>query len=116
MIPTQARHPNPSGRPSLGTDGAGLARHLTEQGVRVVEVNRPDRRQRRATGQSDPLDAYAAAGAMLPGRARAIGGNSAPESSKPRRFNQCSSSPWVSRRRSLSEESLGADAGVGRPA
>ena len=94
MIPTQARPATkPEWPPKPRTDGAGLARHLTEQGVRVVEVNRPDRRQRHATGQSDPLDAYAAAGAMLPGRARVTGGNSAPESSKPRRFNQCSSSP-----------------------
>jgi transposase len=52
-----------------GAYGAGLARHVTEQGVRVVEVNRPDRRQRRAKGKSDPLDAYAAADAVLPGRA-----------------------------------------------
>ena len=52
-----------------GSYGAGLARHLTEQGVRVVEVNRPDRRQRRAQGKSDALDAYAAADAVLSGRA-----------------------------------------------
>jgi transposase len=52
-----------------GSYGAGLARHLTEQGVRVVEVNRPDRRQRRAKGKSDALDAYAAADAVLSGRA-----------------------------------------------
>lgn len=52
-----------------GAYGAGLARHLTEQGARVVEVNRPDRRQRRSKGRSYPLDAYAAAGALLPGRA-----------------------------------------------
>jgi hypothetical protein len=39
--------------------------------VRVVEVNRPDRRQRRMHGKSDPLDAYAAAEAVPAGRARA---------------------------------------------
>lgn len=55
-----------------GSYGAGLARHLAEQGVRVVEVNRPDRRQRRTKGKSDPLDAYAAAEAVLSGRAQAI--------------------------------------------
>ena len=52
-----------------GSYGAGLTRHLTEQGVRVVEVDRPDRRQRRTKGKSDPLDAYAAADAVLSGRA-----------------------------------------------
>ncbi|UIJ59789.1 MULTISPECIES: IS110 family RNA-guided transposase [Amycolatopsis] len=52
--------------------GAGLARHLASTDVTVVEVNRPDRRQRRAKGKSDPLDAYAAAEAVLAGRATAI--------------------------------------------
>ena len=37
--------------------------------MRVFEVNRPDRRQRRAKGKSDALDAYAAADAVLSGRA-----------------------------------------------
>lgn len=52
-----------------GAYGAGLARHLIGQGVRVVEVNRPDRRLRRIKGKSDPLDAYAAAEAVLSERA-----------------------------------------------
>ncbi|PZS29009.1 MAG: hypothetical protein DLM61_13780 [Pseudonocardiales bacterium] len=47
--------------------GAGLARHLRQAGVSVVEVNRPDRRARRAQGKSDPIDAYAAARAALTG-------------------------------------------------
>jgi transposase len=38
-----------------GSYGAGLARHLRGQDVRVVEVDRPDRRQRRAKGKSDPV-------------------------------------------------------------
>lgn len=54
-----------------GAYGAGLARHLVAEGVRVVEVNRPDRRQRRSKGKSDPLDAYAAAEAVLSERATA---------------------------------------------
>jgi transposase len=37
--------------------GAGLARYLRQAGVSVVEVNRPDRRARRAQGKSDPIDA-----------------------------------------------------------
>ncbi|TQL99845.1 transposase [Actinoallomurus bryophytorum] len=55
-----------------GSYGAGLTRYLRGQGVTVVEVNRPDRRQRRSVGKSDPLDAYAAADAVLAGRARAL--------------------------------------------
>ena len=54
-----------------GSYGAGLTRALHAAGVRVVEVNRPDRRQRRLVGKSDPLDAYAAADAVLAGRATA---------------------------------------------
>jgi transposase len=55
-----------------GSYGAGLARHLLSNKVQVVEVNRPDRRQRRTKGKSDPLDAYAAADAVLSGRATAV--------------------------------------------
>lgn len=65
-----------------GSYGAGLTRHLRSEDVRVVEVNRPDRRQRRAKGKSDPLDAYAAAEAVLAGRAttvpRPVTGSSSP--------------------------------------
>jgi transposase len=52
-----------------GTYGAGLTRHLTAGGIKVVEVDRPDRKARRFDGKSDPLDAYAAARAALSGRA-----------------------------------------------
>jgi len=52
-----------------GAYGAALARHLRAQGVAVVEVDRPDRKARRAKGKSDPLDAYAAARAALSGTA-----------------------------------------------
>jgi transposase len=55
-----------------GSYGAGLARHLANEQVKVVEVNRPDRRQRRTKGKSDPLDAYAAADAVLAGRATTV--------------------------------------------
>jgi hypothetical protein len=55
-----------------GSYGAALARHLRRQGVKVIEVNRPDRRQRRTKGKSDPLDAYAAADAVLSGRAGTV--------------------------------------------
>jgi transposase len=52
-----------------GAYGAALARQLHAQGVTVVEVDRPDRKARRAKGKSDPLDAYAAARAALSGTA-----------------------------------------------
>lgn len=55
-----------------GSYGAGVARFLAGEQVRVVEVARPDRRQRRNEGKSDPLDAYAAAEAVLADRARAV--------------------------------------------
>jgi transposase len=50
-----------------GSYGAGLARFLTAEGVGVVEVDRPDRRTRRRRGKSDPIDAEAAARAVLAG-------------------------------------------------
>lgn len=52
-----------------GSWGAGLARHLTARGVRVVEVNRPNRQKRRLRGKSDEVDAEAAARAVLSGEA-----------------------------------------------
>ena len=38
-----------------GSYGAGLARHMATVGVRVVEVDRSDRQDRRRQGKSDPL-------------------------------------------------------------
>jgi transposase len=64
--------PHAVGVEGTGSYGAALARHLRGKGVQVVEVNRPDRRQRRARGKSDPLDAYAAAEAVLSGRANVV--------------------------------------------
>jgi len=52
-----------------GSYGAGLARYLTSKKLPVVEVDRPDRRARRAHGKSDPIDAIAAARATLAGTA-----------------------------------------------
>jgi transposase len=52
-----------------GAYGAGLARHLRAAGHEVREVDRPDRRARRRLGKSDPLDAEAAARAVLAGTA-----------------------------------------------
>lgn len=52
-----------------GAYGAELARTLTQAGLRIVEVDRPDRKARRRHGKSDPIDAYAAATAVTSGRA-----------------------------------------------
>ena len=53
-----------------GSYGAGLCRHVTAAGVRVVEAGRSDRQDRRRQGKSDPLDAVSAARAAQSGRAR----------------------------------------------
>ncbi|WP_428842113.1 IS110 family transposase [Saccharopolyspora spinosa] len=55
-----------------GAYGAELTRVLTAAGVAVVDVDRPDRTTRRMKGKSDPIDAYAAATAVLSGRATGI--------------------------------------------
>ena len=52
-----------------GSYGAGLTRHLLDKGIRVVEVDRPNRQERRRAGKSDPIDAIEAARAALSGRA-----------------------------------------------
>ncbi|MGW3061889.1 IS110 family transposase [Streptomyces goshikiensis] len=57
------------GMEGTGAYGAELARFLTARGITVIEVDRPDRRARRAKGKSDLVDAYAAATAVLSGRA-----------------------------------------------
>jgi transposase len=49
--------------------GAGLARFLRAQGYLVLEVTRPKRETRRHKGKSDPIDAEAAARAVLAGEA-----------------------------------------------
>ena len=54
-----------------GSWGAGLVRLLREHGYRLVEVNRPDRSTRHRQGKNDPLDAEAAARAVLAGTASA---------------------------------------------
>ena len=53
-----------------GSYGAGLARHVTAAGIRVVEAGRSDRQARRRQGKSGPLDAVSAARAAQSGRAR----------------------------------------------
>lgn len=52
-----------------GSYGAGLTRHLHGQGVSVVEVDRPNRQERRRRGKSDTQDAISAARAAQSGDA-----------------------------------------------
>jgi transposase len=54
-----------------GSYGKALARSLREAGIEVVEVNQPDRGERRRRGKTDPIDAESAARAVLSGRATA---------------------------------------------
>jgi transposase len=49
--------------------GIGLARHLKAAGISVMEIERPKRRHLRRNGKSDPIDAQAAAKAVLAGEA-----------------------------------------------
>lgn len=61
-----------AGVEGTGSYGYRLAQQLTDQGIKVVEVNRPDRARRRRKGKNDPVDAEAAARAVLAGDACAI--------------------------------------------
>ncbi len=54
-----------------GSYGAGLSRWLAAAEITVLEVNRPDRSDRRRRGKSDPIDAINAARAVLAGTATA---------------------------------------------
>lgn len=74
LVAWARRHGQPSafGVEGTGAYGAGLARHLTSEGFDVREVPRPDRRLRRSKGKSDPIDAEAAARAVLSGSATVV--------------------------------------------
>jgi transposase len=54
-----------------GSFAAGLTRWLQDRGYQVIEVTRPNRQLRRRRGKSDPIDAEAAARAVLAGEATA---------------------------------------------
>jgi transposase len=59
------------GAEGTGSYGAGLTTYLTSQGIKVVEVNRPNRQKRRLHGKSDPQDAINTAAAVQAGDATA---------------------------------------------
>lgn len=61
-----------AGVEGTGSYGTSIAAFLLAAGIEVVEVNRPDRAERRRHGKSDPTDAYNAAVAALSGKARAV--------------------------------------------
>jgi predicted dinucleotide-binding enzyme len=52
-----------------GSYGTALTRYLISAKVRVVEVNRRDRRERRTTGKPDPLESQDQANSALLGLA-----------------------------------------------
>jgi transposase len=54
-----------------GSWGAGLSRHPRARGLNVREVNKANRHNRRRRGKTDPIDAEAAARAVLAGDATA---------------------------------------------
>jgi transposase len=58
-----------AGVEGTGSFGAGLARFLKARGIKVSEVIRPKRRDQYRFGKSDPIDAEAAARAVLAGTA-----------------------------------------------
>lgn len=61
-----------AGVEGTGSYGVSIAAFLVAAGIEVVEVNRPDRSERRRNGKSDPTDAYQAASAALSGKAAAV--------------------------------------------
>ncbi len=58
-----------AGVEGTGSFGSGLARFLQAKGIEVFEVIRPRRRDQYRSGKSDPIDAEAAARAVLAGTA-----------------------------------------------
>ena len=61
-----------AGVEGTGSYGAALTRVLQTNGVKVIEINRPDRSRRRGRGKSDATDAECAARAVLAGDAMSI--------------------------------------------
>jgi transposase len=61
-----------AGVEGCGAYGAGLARHLSAEGIVVIEVDRPNRQRRRRRGKSDTTDAESAARAVLAGDATGL--------------------------------------------
>lgn len=75
-----------------GSYGAGVMRAVRDARMPVIEVNRPNRFDRRLRGKSDVFDAYSAAEAVLCGRATAApkGGDGIVESLRVLRISRSS--------------------------
>jgi transposase len=69
---TRLGDPSAVGVEGTGSYGAGLTRALQAADITVWEINRPDRSTRRSRGKSDPIDAEAAAAAVLAGRVAGV--------------------------------------------
>lgn len=54
-----------AGVEGTGSYGSGLTHFLEDRGIKVIEINRPDRSRRRSRGKNDPTDAESAARAVL---------------------------------------------------
>jgi transposase len=61
--------PTRAGVECTGSYGKALARYLRAEGIKVTEVNSPDKATRRRRGKTDAIDAEAAARAVLSGHA-----------------------------------------------
>ena len=92
-----------AGAEGTASYAAALNRMLREEGVTVIEVNRPDRAERRRRGRSDATDAEAAARAVLSGRATAIAKAGDGPAEMARMFKLAKSSAVKSRTRAINQ-------------
>ncbi len=86
-----------------GSWGAGVARHLSAQGVDVREVMRPNRQHRRRHGKSDEADAIGAARTVLAGESWTTSWS---RPSSPLSVSDCARRLRVARRRPAGSSTL----------
>lgn len=112
-----------------GSYGAGITRHLADARIEVLEVDRPDRSDRRRKGKDDDLNAISAARAALRGQRTSIpksktapsnrcgscGSPAAPRSGQPGHDQDVRQSGSASPRISLRWPAGGLRNPVGRP-
>jgi transposase len=83
--------------------GAGLTRHLHAAGIDVLEVNQPDKANRRRRGKTDAVDAEAAARAVLTGRATATAKTSDGDVERIRMFTLAKTSAVKARTQAINQ-------------
>jgi transposase len=83
--------------------GAALTRHLHKAGLQIIEVNQPDKAERRRRGKTDALDAEAAARAVLSGRADAVAKTSSGPVEMIRMFKLAKTSAVKSRTQTINQ-------------